>query len=119
MPVELLLLYGGASKEIDMVGTRQQGDQAKQEPANDRDPALEIKADKQRSEKERLHFVSTPVLTCKRLDPWRIGTAPGVPLAHTRCGVQKARKGAIVVRTLESSTGGHDSKDVQTGWIGA
>jgi hypothetical protein len=67
---------GGASKEIDMVVARKPGDQAKQESANDCDPALEIKADEHRSEEP--------------LAPSAGGQGPWVPLAHTRSGVQKA-----------------------------
>ena len=54
-----------------MVITRKQGDQAKQKSADNSDPALEIKANEHRSEKERLPLDGTPVLTRETLGSWR------------------------------------------------
>jgi len=53
---------GGASKDIDMVVTREQGDEAQQDAADNGDPALKVKPEQHRSENGQAVLNNTPVL---------------------------------------------------------
>ena len=77
----------GASKEIDMVITRKQGDQAKQKPANDRDPTLEIKPKEHRSKKERLPLIVHQYWREDLLVSGAAGLGPNGALPDSRYGV--------------------------------
>lgn len=92
---------GGASKAIDMVVTSEQRDQAKQEPANDSDPALKV----------------NPKNTA----------ASTMPLAHTRYGVCEEQKRANLARvqgTIPIPTAGEGRTESAPGsrgcwdWLG-